>query len=388
MLDFFSFTEMPYPEFPELDKYSAVRLTYPNKYFNPEVGARLYRNYLDQHCLAEEVGFDGVMVNEHHNTPTCLQPSCNISAAALTQRVKRCRILVLGNTIALWENPVRAAEEVAMLDLFSGGRIISGFVRGIGVEQFASNIDPGLNRERFQEAHDLILKTWTEPGPFAWKSKHYEFRYVNPWIFPLQKPHPPIWVPGVGSPETIEWAARQGYPYVVIYSPIETAARYFDAYREASAKAGHSATADKLGFVFGCFVADTQAEVEKSYPHILDRMRKSAKGPVAHYAPIGMGSRFGFARPKSADKSKAPPPPPGVEDLKAGGGWVVGTPDEVTQRMKEIVKRLDVGHLVMESQFCGLPHETAMHSIELLGTKVLPQLRKEFNGRETVSARR
>jgi alkanesulfonate monooxygenase SsuD/methylene tetrahydromethanopterin reductase-like flavin-dependent oxidoreductase (luciferase family) len=78
---------------------------------------------------------------------------------------------------------VRLAEEVAMLDLMSGGRVISGFVRGIGIEQFSMNLAPALNRERFQESHDLIIKTWTQPGPFRWEGKHFEFRYVNPWIF-------------------------------------------------------------------------------------------------------------------------------------------------------------------------------------------------------------
>src|SRR5205814_8511088 len=99
-----------------------------------------------------------------------------------------------------------------MLDLMSSGRFISGFVRGIGIEQYSTNTNPVLNRERFEEAHDLIVKAWTQPGPFRWEGKHYEFRYVNPWIFPLQKPHHPICIPGIGSRTTDLWAARHGYP--------------------------------------------------------------------------------------------------------------------------------------------------------------------------------
>ncbi|HJU10425.1 MAG TPA: LLM class flavin-dependent oxidoreductase, partial [Candidatus Binataceae bacterium] len=140
MVDYYYFSEMPYPDTPELEQYPSIRLTYPNKYFNPELGAQLYRRYLDEYAYAETMGFDGLMVNEHHNTPTCMHLAANLSAAALIQRTRQCKILLLGNVIALWDNPVRLAEEVAMLDLMSGGRLISGFVRGIGIEQFSINV--------------------------------------------------------------------------------------------------------------------------------------------------------------------------------------------------------------------------------------------------------
>ena len=83
-----------------------------------------------------------------------------------------------------------------MIDVISGGRLISGFVRGTGVETVSTNNNPLANRERFEECHDLVIKTWTTPGPFRWEGKHYNFRAVNPWMVPIQKPHPPIWVPG------------------------------------------------------------------------------------------------------------------------------------------------------------------------------------------------
>src|SRR2546426_10371019 len=109
----------------------AGRRTFSNRHFDPQLGADLYNTYLDEYEYAEKVGFDGLMLNEHHNTPTCLDVAVNLSAAALTQRTRSCKILLLGNVIATWDNPIRLAEEVAMLDLMSSGRIISGFVRGI-----------------------------------------------------------------------------------------------------------------------------------------------------------------------------------------------------------------------------------------------------------------
>src|SRR5207244_5301655 len=90
------------------------------------------------------------------------------------------------------DNPLRVAEEVAMIDILSGGRVVCGFVRGLGQESLATNVNPAYNRERFDEAHDVIVKAWTTPGPFRWAGRHYEYRVVNPWMRALQKPHPPI----------------------------------------------------------------------------------------------------------------------------------------------------------------------------------------------------
>src|SRR5712691_13040685 len=163
-MDYWYFSELPYPEAPELDKYPAIRLTYPNKYFDPEKGAQLYKRYLDEYVWAEEVGFDGLMLNEHHNTPSCMDVAVNLSAAVLARITHRAKILLLGNMLPTNDNPVRLAEEVAMADVISGGRIMAGVVRGIGIETWANNMQPNYNRERFEECHDLMLAAWTRPG--------------------------------------------------------------------------------------------------------------------------------------------------------------------------------------------------------------------------------
>lgn len=382
MIDYYYFSEMPYPDTPELDRYPSIRLTYPNKYFNPEKGAQLYRRYLDEYAYAETAGFDGLMVNEHHNTPTCMHLAANISAAALIARTRTCKILLLGNVIALWDNPVRLAEEVAMLDLMSQGRVISGFVRGIGIEQFSINVAPAENRERFQESHDLIIKTWTEAGPFRWEGKHFQYRYVNPWTFPLQKPHPPIWIPGIGSTESIKWAARHRYPYVSFLAPMDMAERWFDLYRDTAQESGYTATPENLGYMTGCFVADTETDARKSYEHYLWRTRTSLKGPINYYMPVGMTTRGTASVLSRGDGLRKHKPvfEMSIDDLREAGGFVVGTPKEVTQRLKEIVARLGVGHLLFEGQYGGLPHDLTMRSIELMGKEVLPALRRELPG--------
>jgi alkanesulfonate monooxygenase SsuD/methylene tetrahydromethanopterin reductase-like flavin-dependent oxidoreductase (luciferase family) len=148
MLDVYYFTEMPYASFDEreAEKYPSMRLTFPNTYFDPHIASDLMRHYFDQYQWAKTVGFDGLMINEHHNTPSCMDVAVNLSAAVLGRITQRAKILILGNMLPTSDNPVRLAEEIAMADVISGGRIIAGVVRGIGIETWANNTVPNYNR--------------------------------------------------------------------------------------------------------------------------------------------------------------------------------------------------------------------------------------------------
>lgn len=138
-------------------------------------------------------------------------------------------------------NPINIAEEFAMLDNMSRGRIIAGFVRGIGAEYHSTTVNPYYSHERFHEAHDLILKAWTQPGPFAWEGEHYNLNYVNLWPRVYQQPHPPIWIPSQGSIETIEWAADPGrkYCFLVTFSACEAVIKNLLAYKSQTQKYGY-----------------------------------------------------------------------------------------------------------------------------------------------------
>ena len=153
---------------------------------------------IDQLAYAEELGFDVIAVNEHHQTAYGMMPAPNLIASALIQRTKKVKIAIVGRALPLVNNPINIAEEFAMLDNLSKGRIITGFVRGIGNEYHATGINPYFSHERFQEAHDLIVAAWTRPGPFEFEGEHYNLRYVNLWPRPYQTPHPPIWIPSHG----------------------------------------------------------------------------------------------------------------------------------------------------------------------------------------------
>src|SRR3979490_2476665 len=147
------FTEQPMSAYSaeEGRKFGATALMFSNKHFDPVAGSRLYNEYLEHYKLAEEVGFDGIMLNEHHNAPFCMQAKCNVFASILAATTKRVKIVLLGNPLPLAENPVRLAEELAMIDMVSRGRLVSGFVRGGGQEQLAAGGNAAPHRARVGE---------------------------------------------------------------------------------------------------------------------------------------------------------------------------------------------------------------------------------------------
>ena len=209
------------------------------------------------------------------------------SSAKLTKRAK---IAILGNVIAI-NDPVRMAEEIAMLDCFSGGRIISGFVRGGAVESLHGGIDPTENWERFEEAHDLIIKCWTTPGPFRYEGKYYQYRAVNPWVLPMQKPHPDIWFPGTGSPESVVWAAQHHHPYMNLGAVVDMTMWLKRIYIDTAHEAGYTPGPEHFGYLLKAVVADTDEKAHEIGRHFMWTEANRKKGPREHNDPPGYQSR-------------------------------------------------------------------------------------------------
>ena len=370
------FSEFPYHEYPdeEGDKFPSLRLTFPNTYFEPETASDLFKRYFDECVYVDEMGYDGIMVNEHHNTPSCMNASCNLSAAVLARTTKNAKILLLGNILPIHDNPVRLAEEIAMIDVISGGRVISGMVRGTGVETLATNGNPMYNRERFEECHDLVIKTWTEPGPFRWEGKHYDFRVVNPWMVPVQKPHPPVWVPGTASPETAQWAAEHGYTYVAFLTPLDVTEDLFQIYRTTAAEKGYEPTPDNFGYLLCCYVADTQEEADEQARHFIWRMGTTTRGPREYMNPVGYRTQQG--EQVAARRAIRPLVQQSYEELNENYHIVAGTPDTVLEKIKYLHDRLGMEHLIFYGQESRMSHDATMKNIGLFGKEVLPEIQK------------
>src|SRR5437868_1304261 len=177
----------------------------PGSYFDPEVAARSYEQQLAVWEEMDKLGYDGVGLNEHHTTPHGMMNSPNMMAAAAAQRTKKLKFFILGNLLPL-HNPLRIAEELAMADCISRGRIMAGFARGVPREYKVFDVPMSESRARFDEALEVILKAWTN-DTFTHEGKFWKYKDIAIWPRPYQAPHPPVWIPFTGSKETIECAA-------------------------------------------------------------------------------------------------------------------------------------------------------------------------------------
>ena len=385
-MKFMSFNLMPYRflpmDFPE--KHRSVWVDIPGELFDPEKGNQLYNEYMDQLEYAAQIGFDGVCVNEHHANGYGIMPSPNIIAASLARRTKDVAIVVLGNSVALYNPPLRVAEEFAMLDCISGGRLVAGFPVGTSMDtNYSYGQIPALTREKYAEAHDLIMRAWREPEPFAFNGRYTQLRYVNIWPRPLQQPHPPIHIPGGGSVETYDFCIDNTYSYSYLSFSGYLRARalmqgYWDRVAQRNAP---DASPYRAGFAQTICVAETDEEAERLYAeHVLyfynrclhvfpgfadapgyRTIKTIQTGALSQYAPV----RGGYASLT-------------WKDLIEGGHVIAGSPETVRQRMEDLIRSLRVGNIFCLMHVGNMPADKCMYSTKLFAEKVMPKLRNMF----------
>jgi alkanesulfonate monooxygenase SsuD/methylene tetrahydromethanopterin reductase-like flavin-dependent oxidoreductase (luciferase family) len=348
----------------------------PNKHFDPEKGHKLYNRYLDELEYGEELGFDAVSVNEHHQTAYGLMPSPIVTASALARKTKRVKIAILGSALPLRSHPLTVAEEHAMIDVISGGRLISGFVRGIGAEYHTFGVNPTFSHDRFHEAHDLIVRAWTEPGPFAFHGRHYQVQYVNLWPRPYQKPHPPIWIPSQGSKETIDWASHplRRYTYLQTFSPVKVVGRYLKMYRDTCAGYGYQANDSQLGWAVPVYVASTDESARREAKEHFEAFRNVfVRMPLEMLLPPGYTSRESL---KNVMKAKAQMfGDVTLEQAVELGLFVCGSPGTVLANFKKHWEEMRFGNLLVMCQFGTLPADLTRKNLELFAREVMPALK-------------
>ena len=379
-LNFIHMITMQYWDVPSPDQYDSAWITFSNEEFDPVRGHELYGKQLARAKFAEDLGYDAVAFNEHHQTP-CGPADINVAAAHAVATTDEIGICLIGNPIPLHGNPLRVAESVAMLDVFSGGRIMSGFVRGQGMEYISLRADPSTSRERFREAHDLIVKAWTEPGPFEWQGEGYDLPYVNPWPTTYQKPHPPIWIPGQGSKETIEWCARMRYPFTMVFSPISFTKINYQMYRDAAEQHGYEPDPEQLSFAALVYVAETDEQAhEEAGPYAERVMQSLYKFPLPYFTPPGYFSSKslgGMIRGMEKFDIK----PPGDLTFKHMVDqhiMVVGSPKTVAEQLKMFTDELGAGTFIGMPPV-NLPEELMDKHMRLLAEEVMPHFRPPGN---------
>ena len=374
-VEVFWFSEQPYAHITDhdLEQYDSGRLGFPNTFFDPEKAHLLYNQYHEQYAFADECGFDGIMSNEHHASYWCMKPAVNLDAAVIAKITRNVKIAILGNVIAV-NDPIRMAEEIAMLDCYSNGRIISGFVRGTAVESLAGGIIPAENRARFEEAHDLIIKCWTQPGPFRYEGQFYSYRVVNPWVLPVQDPHPPIWFPGLSSAESVVWAARHQHPYMNLGSLLDYTEGLKGVYIDTAKEVGFTPGPEHFGYLLRVFCADTDEKAQDIGRTFLWTEDHRNRGPVEHNDPPGYQSREAVRIQRQLPGAGGFGRRMSYQELQDVDNVIVGSPETVTRKLSHIIERLNPGYLHIYGNEGDMPHADVMRSIELLGREVIPAL--------------
>jgi len=381
---------MPYTDLPSdfKQKHPSVWVDIDPALFDPTKANGMYNEFLDELEFAAEVGFDGICCNEHHSNGYGLMPSPNLIAATLTRRTRDAAICVMGNSLALYNPPLRVAEELAMLDCMSGGRLIAGFPVGTPMDTcYAYGQNPSQLRERYHEAHDLIVRAWAADEPFVFHGRYNQLRYVNPWPRPLQRPHPPIWIPGGGSIETWQWCAQLDYVYAYLsYFGYKQGEATLRGFWDEMKRLGKDANPFRAGFLQFVGVAETREEALELYAEPALYFYERCLHVDARYAsPPGYSSEATLrARVKSQVAAAAERASdgsfvrPGFEDIVSKGYVIVGSADEVAEQLREVALNLNVGQLMLLLQFGNMSKDLAFYNTELFAKRVAPQLRGLF----------
>jgi alkanesulfonate monooxygenase SsuD/methylene tetrahydromethanopterin reductase-like flavin-dependent oxidoreductase (luciferase family) len=343
----------------------------PTDSYDVEEAQRSMQGTIERYRLGDELGFDWVTVAEHHFAPFSMTPNPMVMAAALIEVVKNAKIAILGPDIPILD-PVRVAEEMAMVDTLSGGRVIAGLMRGSANEYVTYNVNPAESRGRFNEALELIRMAWTERQPFGWQGRHYEYRSICIWPRPVQEPHPPIYI-STASPESGEFAARHRLGAGFAFTTLQIATEAAKFYRERCRAHGWEPTPDQIIYRLATHVAETDEQAIEELtsagggtPSVgLSFRNRAVEREVAMSGYYGRDIETQRARLQSRGE---------VMSRIEKGQVLVGSPETVLKQIQRIRDAIGAG--VIDVTVASQLGDKAMRSIELFGTKVLPRMRE------------
>ena len=389
-MKFHWFHLMPYPELPAdlKQRYRSVWVDLPaREVYDPEVGCRAYNDYLDELEYADQLGFDGICLNEHHSNGYGTMPSPNLMAAALARRTSHAAIVILGNSVVLYNPPIRIAEEMAMIDVLSGGRLVSGFPVGTPMDTaWCMGENPTSSREKYYEGVDLIIRAWKSDKPFAFNGKHTQLRYVNPWPRPMQQPHPPVWIPGGGSYETWGWCVQNDYLYAYLsYFGYKRAKAMMDGYWEAVEAGGRDKNPYRAAFLQFIALAEDEAHAEELYSeaalYFYDRCMHIYGGfaNAPGYQSAASVKRGLASQVQQAASGGVFGGPITWKQIVDDGYILVGNPKQVLEQLHDVCDTLHVGHLMTLMQFGNLGKATTTYNTEQFARHVMPHLRGRFS---------
>ena len=379
---------MPHRELPDdfEQRYHSVWVDPPWwELADPERVGQYYNWTLDELTYAAKSGLDGICVNEHHQNAYGFMPSPNLMGSALARATNDMDVAIvqMGATLPTTNPPIRVAEEYGMLDCISGGRLVAGMPLGSSMDaNLCYGIPPMEHRDRYYEAHDLILKAWQAKEMFAWNGKYYQLPMVNIWPRPIQQPHPPVWVPGSGSLSTWDFSTRHNHCYCFLsYFGNTLGKRIMDGFWEYVDGKALEPNPYRAGFLQLVVVSETDAKAEEEYyQHIRYFYDKSLHIPpefflapgYVDYRSLENSYRKGLAQ-MQGDVMKSLPEWK-YKDFVDNQLVIAGSPASVRDQLEEAIKKLRVGNLMVLLHIGSMPHELTLKNIDLFSREVLPYI--------------
>jgi alkanesulfonate monooxygenase SsuD/methylene tetrahydromethanopterin reductase-like flavin-dependent oxidoreductase (luciferase family) len=346
---------------------------------DPDKVGQYYNWTLDEMVHAARAGMHGLCTNQHHQNVYgfMANPSLMGSALAKLTNGQNVAIVQIGSTLPSTSPPTRIAEEYALIDCLSGGRLVAGFPTGLPTDATISNgVVPVEQRERYREALELVLKAWAARDVFAWNGKHYQLPMVNLWPRPIQQPHPPIWIPGSGSATTVEFVVDRDDCFCHLsYFGARNAETLGDYYWDTVARRGRDANPYRLGFLQLVGVSESDAAAEEYAPHVEYFFHKLLYTPQFYQAIPGYQDYPSLVRTLQAPlRERFDLRALKYKDFVERGFLIAGSAATVRDQLIDGVKRLRIGHLLALLHFGSMPHELCLQNIDRFCRDVLPYL--------------
>lgn len=374
-LEFYALADRTYRWFEPAHERDSIGIDVPNSQYDPLLGQQVLRELVDTAQRLERLGFDAVSWFEQHNTPLALVPNALTAAAFVAAKTEGIQIAPIGPILNAYASPIRLAEEIALVDTLSGGRLSVGLPMGIGAQYHSyGTMSPLTARARYREGIALLHKLWHEDGPFAWEGEHFNIPYVNPWPKPLQSPHPEIFIPAAGSRETIELAAKYDFVYQTVLTPPAILRKNMQLFRDIREENGYPDDPNKVAAVLNVYVSETDESARREYENYITwTMQNIIRFPFHESFPPGHVSEPSFRAMRKGGYRSSDPSKVDLDGMFSSGFF--GSPDTVRQALADYVGEIGAGRVIVTLD-AMMPTWMQDKSMTLFAEDIIPAFRR------------
>lgn len=376
-VEFFGIIESSYPNVPYAGERESNNLyvDLPNELYDPIQGQRNLETQFEILASLEKYGLDGAMFTEQHNGPIGSVPGSLTGAAYLAAKTEKIKIVVGGPLLNAYQSPIRLAEEIAVVDTLSRGRLTIGLPMGLGQQYHSLGMNPATARARHAESVDLLTAALTETGPFQWRGEFFNHNYVNIWPRPAHNVE--FILPSGGSLETLEVAAKRRFTYQTVLSERSQQIKTLNKFRDLCRAEGYEPDPRQTAMVIEIHVAETdevaRRESEAAY---LWNYQNYFEAPVTDSFPPGYTSprsmRGILGQGYGVDTKKMT-----YEDLIEQNWIIAGSPETVRAKLEEAITETGVGRVILNFSLGVKPKWMVEKSLGLFAEQVLPHFRKD-----------